>query len=77
MTTGEREDRLRHAVRGMDLTADDERAIAWLSRCEQSTVETVTRMFDRVRRAGFTDSLDLENALIDRKLKEGKGADHG
>jgi hypothetical protein len=33
-------------------------------------VETITAMFERVRRAGFTDCMDLENAYHRRGVKE-------
>jgi peptide subunit release factor 1 (eRF1) len=65
-TRAEREDMLRQAVRGLVLTADDERTIAWLAGWATDTVESVVGLLDRVRATGGVEMLDLENAINER-----------
>ena len=52
------DDRLREALKGIDLTEREERYLEWLSRMDGETVETFSGLFERIKEA----SLDKRNA---------------
>ena len=45
------DDRLREALKGMELTEREERYLAWLSRMDGETVETFSGLFEKIKEA--------------------------
>jgi hypothetical protein len=55
----ERLEMLLHCVRGIELTANQQIILEWLSSYPDETVISMVNMLDRVRRAGGTDLPEL------------------
>ena len=48
------DDRLREALKGVELTEREERYLKWLSRMDGETVETFSGLFKRIKEAPLT-----------------------